>query len=186
VDVLKLLRIILIIAWPFLVYFGLGRLEPRHLALLIVLVMVLRRETLAKARGLVLSDAIIVLATLALVILIFILNSPFLLLMYPVVVSLALLAMFGLSVINPPTIVERIARTEDENLPEEAIVYTKKVTLIWCLFFAANAAIATVTALLDDRKYWLFYNGFLSYILVATIFVGEYLVRRRILGSRRK
>ena len=104
---------------------------------------------------------------------------------YPVAVNLALLGVFGTSLVSPPTVIERLARLRHPELDEHAVGYTRKVTVVWCGFFAGNAGAASVTAVLGDQAIWAFYNGFLAYVLMGLLFAGEWLVRRRVMAARR-
>ena len=45
------------------------------------------------------------------------------------------------------------------------------------LFFSLNGAVATWTALSGDLALWGFYNGFLAYLLIATFFLIERIIR---------
>ena len=47
---------------------------------------------------------------------------------YPVAISLAMAAIFAASLRHPPTIVERIARLSEPDLPPEGVAYTRQVT----------------------------------------------------------
>ncbi len=98
---------------------------------------------------------------------------------YPVVVNLFMLALFAFSLRYPPCMIERLARWREPDLPAEAVPYTRKVTMVWCGFFAINGAIATATLFASDRV-WALYNGLLAYLLMGMLFAGEYLVRRRV------
>ena len=95
---------------------------------------------------------------------------------YPVVVSLLMLGFFSISLWQKETLIERLARLQDPNLPDSAVSYTRKVTKMWCLFFVINASIAFATIFLP-LEYWTLYNGFISYILAGTLLGGEFLVR---------
>jgi len=89
--------------------------------------------------------------------------------------------MFGIffySILYPPTIIERFARIKTPDLPKKAIQYTKKVTMVWCGFFIVNGLVALWTALFASVKIWTFYNGFLSYILMGTLFITEFIYRQ--------
>ncbi len=46
--------------------------------------------------------------------------------LYPVAVNLGLLAVFGYSLFHPPTVVERLARLREPELPPPAIAYTRR------------------------------------------------------------
>jgi uncharacterized membrane protein len=99
--------------------------------------------------------------------------------LYPVVVNGALLAIFAHSLIVPPTVVERLARLREPDLPAQARAYTRRVTQVWCGFFMVNGAIALFTALYASSALWWFYNGFLAYLFIGLLFAGEYFVRRQ-------
>jgi len=105
-------------------------------------------------------------------------DSELILKLYPAAISVGLLFGFCWSLINPPTIIERLARATAGDLPPEAIVYTRNVTMIWCCFFVFNIAVSVLTALSGSMQLWAFYNGFLSYLLIGLLFSIEYLFRR--------
>jgi uncharacterized membrane protein len=98
---------------------------------------------------------------------------------YPVFVNAALLSAFIYSLIVPPSMVERFARLREPELPVSAMYYTRRVTQIWCVFFAINGTIALITALWASAALWTLYNGFIAYLLMGLLFTGEYLVRWR-------
>lgn len=101
------------------------------------------------------------------------------LLYYPVMVNVALLIVFGYSLSTPPTIIERFARMQNPNLPLQAITYTRKVTIVWCIFFIVNGGIALFTCLLENLDLWTLYNGGISYLLMALLMGAEWLIRKR-------
>ncbi|MGM0952535.1 MAG: hypothetical protein ACQEW7_06110 [Pseudomonadota bacterium] len=96
---------------------------------------------------------------------------------YPVVVSAGLLAVFLWSLRFPPTVIERLARLKEPDLPPSGVVYTRNVTKVWCGFFVLNGAIATGTIYAGDWV-WTLYNGFISYLLMGLLFTGEWLFRQ--------
>lgn len=98
---------------------------------------------------------------------------------YPVLINLILLVVFGISLIRPPTMVERLARLREPNLPPAAIIYTRRVTQVWCGFFIVNASISFAIQLWASPATWSLYNGVISYLLIGLLFGGEYLVRLR-------
>jgi len=98
----------------------------------------------------------------------------------------ALLVVFGGSVLYPPTVVERIARLRDGALPPEAVRYTRRVTIAWTAFFVVNGGLALYTACLTSLDTWALYNGFIAYLMIGAMFGGEYWIRRRVLGARRR
>jgi uncharacterized membrane protein len=127
--------------------------------------------------------------SLALVALVFATDDPLFAKLYPVIVSLTLLALFGFSLISPPTAVFRLAALRDKSLREpgpdrdKAEPYCRKVTIVWCCFFVINGSIALCTALFASPVAWSVYNGFVSYLLMGALFLGETIARRRAMRS---
>jgi uncharacterized membrane protein len=97
---------------------------------------------------------------------------------YPVIVSLTMGAVFTVTLFTDRPMVERLARLKMPDLDDYSIAYTRKLTKVWIGFFAVNAMIATWTALYASMEIWTLYNGFLSYLLIGILFIGEWPVRR--------
>lgn len=175
---MKFLRFALLVIsllYPLAVYIGLQHFDPRSLVLLLIAMAGLR----------ILSDGssahfhwLWVPLFGLLVFWILISNSDVGLKLYPVLLSLSFLLMFGWSLRHPPSMVERMARLQEPNLPAAAIPYTATVTKVWCVFFAVNGCLAFVTAFWASNELWLLYNGLISYILMGILFGGEWLVRQ--------
>jgi uncharacterized membrane protein len=105
------------------------------------------------------------------------------LLWYPVACNGIFFAVFAYSLRQPQTLIERLARLREPQLSAEGVAYTRKVTLVWCGFFLVNGSVAAITALVGDMQLWTLYNGMLSYLLMAALFAGEWLVRQRLRTS---
>jgi uncharacterized membrane protein len=166
---------VLTLAYPFIVYFGLGHFEPWTLAFLLAVLALWRAIATREAIWLGAALGAMVLGGAS-----FISNQLLPLKLYPVLVSGVLLVLFGISLIHPPSMVERLARLREPDLPPAAIRYTRRVTAVWCIFFILNGAIALATALFASTKIWTFYNGLLSYLLMGALMAGEWLVRQRV------
>lgn len=172
---MRIVVAILTLIYPLLVYFGLGRFEPRWLALLLVGMAVLRAiATREKVWLVAAAGAVLLAAASALG------NQLLPLKLYPVLVSVVLLIVFFTSLLHPPSIIERLARLREPNLPPAGVAYTRRVTEVWCGFFIGNGGIALYTALYASSATWALYNGLVSYVLMACLFAGEWLVRRRV------
>lgn len=98
--------------------------------------------------------------------------------LYPVGMSLGALLIFTLTLYRPPSMIERFARLVEPDLPASGVRWTRKVTRIWCGFFALNAMIALATVF-APMKYWIIYNGLLSYLFMGILLLGEYILRKR-------
>lgn len=100
--------------------------------------------------------------------------------LYPVLVNAGLFASFAWTLLHPPSMIERIARLREPELPPRAVRYTRSVTLIWCVFFACNGLAALITTLWTSERTWALYNGLVTYVLIGVLFAVEWLVRQRV------
>lgn len=99
--------------------------------------------------------------------------------MYPVLMSVGACFIFASTLIKPPSMIERFARLAEPNLPESGVIWTRKVTIVWCVFFVINALIALWSVLFAPMKIWVIYNGFISYVLMGILLLGEFILRKR-------
>lgn len=178
----QLLTGLLLLAWPFLIWFGLAHSSLHWLLPLMALLLFLRfRQTRRQAGPLRLVTQIVAVTGIALCVVSYLLKAHQLLLFYPVGVNLIMLALFGGSLWSAAPIVERLARLREPDLPEAGVRYTRRVTQVWCCFFIINGSIALFTALYGDMSLWTVWNGMISYLLMGMLMSGEWLVRQRII-----
>ena len=97
---------------------------------------------------------------------------------YPVLMSLGSASVFAYTLIRPPTMIERFARLHQPDLPESGVRWTRQVTKVWCGFLVLNALVALSTVFLSTQI-WAVYNGFISYVLMGILLLGEFVLRRR-------
>ncbi|WP_108652854.1 COG4648 family protein [Dongshaea marina] len=178
-KLLSVLIAILILLYPLAIYFGLTFSSPSKLGVLLAGLFVLRlwvspNPRLKELKG---PMTFVALAGAPLALYSSISNTPHGFLFYPVVVNAILLLAFAQTLIRPPSMIERFARTMDPDFPDRAIPYTRKVTWIWCCFFICNGSIALYTALFSSLKTWSLYNGLISYLIMGAIFAIEFAVR---------
>lgn len=100
---------------------------------------------------------------------------------YPVWVNGLFLLLFGLSLTQKQSIIERLARLQHPDLPPEGIAYTRRVTQIWCGFFILNGSIAALLVWLEQYHWWALYTGIIAYILMGLLMGGEFAYRKWIL-----
>ncbi|MCR9212228.1 MAG: hypothetical protein NXI13_00810 [Proteobacteria bacterium] len=175
-SVLDLILALVSIAYPFLVYFGLTRFSPWTVGIFL-LVFLIARVVLKRGKTAVGPPGkVFVLIILAIALLMFV-DQILAIKAYPVMISLSMAVIFGYSLFNPPSIIEKIARLREPNLDQTGVVYTRKVTVAWTLFFIGNATISIWTALYASIETWTVYNGFISYILIGLMFAIELTVR---------
>ncbi len=170
-----MLTAVLTLLFPLAVWFGHGKVEPRWLAVLLMLAALSRLPAMKVSLAARWSAAAaLVLAAGAVWA-----NALLPLKLYPVLVNAALLAAFAYSLASPPSMIERMARLTEPDLPPAAIAYTRVVTQVWCGFFVVNGSIALGTAIWASPAVWSLYNGVIAYGLMGLLFAGEYLVRIR-------
>ncbi|WP_143425987.1 hypothetical protein [Gilliamella sp. wkB308] len=102
-----------------------------------------------------------------------------LLLFYPVAVNLIFFIVFSYSLTQPQTIIEKFARMNNPQLPNQAIRYKRNVTIFWSLFFIFNGSVALITCLLENMYWWTIYNGLISYLLIGICMGMEWLIRQK-------
>lgn len=170
---------LLVVFYPLLVFWGLRRFAPRTIAVLGALVMILfwlREEEHRPGAG-QMSGRLRWAAGLTLCGVAALLNHALALLFMPVLISSGLLALFGWTLLRPPSMVERLAVRMAGPLPEAERRYCRSVTRVWVLFFFLNMSLALYTALGPSRELWVWYNGLASYVLIGLIFVIEMIYR---------
>ncbi|MDX7990546.1 DNA gyrase subunit B [Xenorhabdus sp. Reich] len=175
----------MLIVWPFLVWAMVNYGQFHAMLIVIILFFVLRlllnrhqtrnQQNAGWDAGWILSITGIILGLASLF-----LRDHQLLMYYPVVVNAVLLALFGGSLRYGPPIIERMARFKEPDLPPEGVVYTRKVTYIWCLFFLFNGSVALGTCLYNDMNLWTLWNGMVSYLFIGLLLAIEWLVRQRV------
>jgi uncharacterized membrane protein len=74
-------------------------------------------------------------------------------------------------------LITRLARRVHGALPPAMELYTRRITMAWCLFFCAQVAASATLALAGALEAWSLLVNRLNMPLVAAMFVGEYLYR---------
>jgi uncharacterized membrane protein len=69
------------------------------------------------------------------------------------------------------------ARRVHGSLPPRIERYTRQVTAMWCVFFAAQIVASALLLAAGSLDRWSFFVNVLSFQLVAALFVAEYLYR---------
>ena len=171
------------VAYPFIVYFGLDHFDPRTIAAILIGLAIIRLIVTSRVKTWVISPSQTkwIAATLVIICcLVIFFNTSDYLKFYPLLVNISMFIVFFTSLLNPPTVIERIARIKSPELPVEGVRYTRNVTIVWCLFFFINGAMALYTSLASDVAFWAIYNGLISYVIMGILFIGEYAIRCKV------
>nr|WP_254699932.1 hypothetical protein [Trinickia violacea] len=100
-------------------------------------------------------------------------GSELLLRLYPTLVNAGLLAAFAATLNGGPTMIEKFARLRHPELSARQVQHTRRVTLVWCAFFAANGAVSAYLALCGARAAWALYNGVVAYLMIGALIAVE-------------
>lgn len=166
------------VLYPFALVAALRWVEPKWIALAIGVVVVARMRTDALRLG----DGVFVALGLVGLALTGLLNDERLLLFVPAATNAALLSLFGASLWDETSFVERIARARVPDLPGDEARYCRGVTKVWCAFFLANGACCVWLALYAERWLWAAYTGAAAYAFMGLLFAVEYLIRSKRFG----
>jgi len=105
-------------------------------------------------------------------------NPTFALFLPPVLINLSLLALFGRTLLpGREPLISRLSRLERGELPPELIVYTRRLTWIWTVSFAALALESVLLAAYTTLEVWSLFTNILNYAFIATLFVAEHVYR---------
>lgn len=173
------LRAALFLAYPFIVYAAYTRLTTRGVGL--VLLGLYALSFASRLRGSMAELRAVLRQHLGLALLIALAiwsGEQSLLLLLPMGVSLYLLWTFAWSLREGPPMIERFARIVEDDLPDFTLPYCRSVTWVWCLFLGANSLCVAVLAFAAPLGWWVFYTGFLFYLLMGLLLVGEFVLRK--------
>ncbi len=176
--VVKVLVMAALAAYPFIIYFGLSSFSSYAIAAIIAVLFALRLLLSCHGRGVIKQQKWLAVAGLGLAGLALIRQEPAWFKCYPLFVNMLLLLVFSLSLRERQPMIERFARLGPKPIADTARPYFIKLTKIWCVFFMLNAALSAWTIWGADLKTWTLYNGFISYLLMAALLVGEWVYRK--------
>lgn len=170
------------IGYPFLISAGIALDRPRLVAVVIGVALLIpgalawragsRREALWR-----LADAALAMAFLAVAAIV---NRGQVFRLGPALANVVMLFSFGRTLVRGPSIVEVIARARHHgDLPPGGESYCRRLTLLWCAFFALNAGFIAWLAFYASLGWWTIYTGVLAYLLAGALFMAEVAYRRR-------
>jgi uncharacterized membrane protein len=94
------------------------------------------------------------------------------------VVNLLLLGFFGRTLLHGrEPLITRLARRLHGTLAPDIEIYTRHVTIAWCIFFAAQVVASILLYQFAAVSVWLMFVSFFTFPLLTLMFVGEYIYR---------
>ncbi len=165
------------VVYPFAVFWGMGRV-PASVLVLSALLLVGARIGVVRQGPLLLPLVGVAVTTLGVALV----EAAWAAKAYPVLMSLGMATAFGLSLRTPPSLIEVFAGSRAP-LEPNARGYMRKLTGVWCGFLLVNAALSLASLVWGTAWMWALYNGLISYLLMGGLFVGEWLLRRRLIAA---
>lgn len=97
----------------------------------------------------------------------------------PILINAMLAWLFGRTLVRGRVpLIARFAVMEQGTLSAELAAYTRTLTWLWTLLFIAAALLSLALAMSGQRDAWSLFTNFVNYLLVAALFVGEFVYRR--------
>lgn len=97
----------------------------------------------------------------------------------PVVINAMLAWLFGRTLVRGRVpLIARFAVMEQGTLSAELAAYTRRLTWVWTVLFIAAALFSLALALSGHRDAWSLFTNVVNYLLVAALFLGEFVYRR--------
>lgn len=164
---------------PFFLYFLLkiGGTRP---ALILIALLIGRRflsSFIKQNREITFMFSIQVIILISLFILGYIVNNPLIIKAIPAIFSGFLCITFSATLFKGQSMIERFARMKEKELDETQIIYCRKITVIWVLFFLLNAIFIAIIGFFGSLEWWMIASGPLSYSMIALLFLIEYSYR---------
>ena len=173
--VLRVLFVVLLAFYPFIIYFGIKVLPASFFGIALAVLLLLRfgftqpgeRATAVPALLLLLAYAVAATAV----------GSARMLMYYPVIVNFLMCALFAGSLRHEEPLLLRLVRARGMRMSVHAPRYLTRLTAVWAGFFAINGFVALWTTT-QPMELWTVYNGILAYLLIAALIGGEWVFRR--------
>ncbi|WP_010322044.1 membrane protein [Marinobacterium stanieri] len=173
---IRILVTLLTLSYPFAVYWGLQHFDALSLLPVLLLMLLLRWQGERQVR----DRMVIIVSALGVLLVTLLWDAQLGLKFYPVLVNLGLLVVFASSLFASQTVIERLARISEPDLPPAGVAYTRKVTQAWCVFFVVNGSVSMATLLWASEATWMLYNGLIAYLLIGAMLGAEWLIRQRV------
>ena len=166
------------LAYPFLIYFAHSRWDTRRVAAMVLGLYAISLLLRMRDGRSDLWDLVRQHAGIAALIGVGVALNDRTLLLLPMLVSLYLLGTFGWSLHAGKPMIERFAHMVEDDLPPFTFPYCRRVTWLWCGFFATNAAIVGTLAFGAPLQWWAIYNGLVFYLLLGLLLGAEFCFRK--------
>lgn len=173
--IVRVTFVALLTLYPFAVYFGIRFLPVSFFAALLAVLVAMRFVFTSPDERRSILPVVALMFAFAIGAAIY--GKAQALLYYPALMNLLLGTLFASSVRNGDPILLRIVRARRIPMSKYGPAYITRLTMLWAAFFFLNALVSLWTTTLTLEA-WTLYNGLVTYVIVALLFVIELLYRR--------
>jgi len=106
-------------------------------------------------------------------------NEQLVIKLVPLAINGALFWIFGATLISGKTpLVTRFASLMRDSMPPAVMVYTRRATLAWTIYFLMMFMTSLLLAIYAPVEVWSLFSNVISYLLLVLMFLAEYSIRR--------
>ena len=174
-KVVKTLVALFVIAYPFIVYFGLNHFPPSFFGLVLVVLIAMRFGVISADERKLMLPLLLIFALYAVATVV--LDNARMVLYYPALVSFVMCIVFANSLRAEEPLLLRLVNARGMITTKHTPVYLFWLTGLWAIFFILNGLISIWTSTVSLHA-WTLYNGLISYFIIAILVVGEWIYRR--------
>jgi len=176
---MRVLFPLLIFTYPLVLHFGIysGHVNMALIYLAILLAVPFLIALIRKVKPAAWQTSSIglalILVTLASV------NDQLIVKLIPVIINVMMLWLFASTLARDKIpLITRFASLMRQDMPPAVIIYTRWATIAWSGYFLLMTLLLILFAVYAPIQTWSFFSNILSYFLLATMFLAEFIVRR--------
>ena len=174
--IFTLLLLVYPLVMHFSIHYGHAEIGVYYLAMLLMLPLLFTLLQGRRPTGWMLGVALLALLITGLGVI----EAGVMIIIPPAIMFAALFVFFASSLRaeGTPVVTRLAAVIRAEQLSPEIRSYTRKATIAWSVFFLAMLMASLMLGLWAPLEIWSWFSNFLAYVLIAVMFIVEYLVRR--------
>ena len=174
--IFTLLLLVYPLVMHFSIHYGHAEIGVYYLAMLLMLPLLFTLLQGRRPAGWMLGVALLALLITGLGVI----EAGVMIIIPPAIMFAALFVFFASSLRaeGTPVVTRLAAVIRAEQLSPEIRSYTRKATIAWSVFFLAMLMASLMLGLWAPLEIWSWFSNFLAYVLIAVMFIVEYLVRR--------
>jgi uncharacterized membrane protein len=111
-------------------------------------------------------------------------NIEYLIYLPPILVLFSLFILFSQTLLAGQTpLITRYAQMLGDNLEDQHLRYNRSLTIAWSLFLLLMVLTSILLALFSSMENWSLFTHVISYLLIASFFIIEFVYRKRRFGD---